>query len=909
MAPKGELDHLRQRLDALAEEKTGLIDQVKRLVRTEAHLRDSQARLDSQIDLYSQLYELGKKFNAVQEVSDLLRLVEHFSLYVVNFARVVTFWHVPARGFVVEGLGGYYDDEEKIRVLNLVLPDDHPVLARLATTGDRLLCPASSTDNTLRAFGERAGMDEYILTPVGGDSNCPAGLLMAGNTASSFSFQNRVKPDADAVTGFDNMASQASTAVRNLVSYRALRDSERKYRTLFEFSRDAIFISTPSGQFIDINQATLDLFDYTREAFLALRASDLYDHYPDRLRFQEIMKSEGSVRDFEARLRTRTGRRMYCLLTATAETNAEGELIAYHGIIRDITERKQAESLLADYSRTLEQEVAARTIDLQKARREAISASEAKSSFLATMSHEIRTPMNGVIGMAQLLLETDLDADQKELAQTICSSGDVLLTIINDILDFSKIESGRLELENAPFSLRACVEGAFDLVASAAAEKHLDVAYLIEPEVPEMIIGDLVRLRQVLLNLLSNALKFTERGEVVAAVTADSSARPTPRTDAGPAPQPVTLHFTVRDTGLGIPPDRMGRVFRSFSQVDTSTTRKYGGTGLGLAISKRLIELMGGRIWAESSGIPGQGTTFHFTIDAVPASGSPPALIPVKPHSLSGRKVLIVDDNATNRKILTRQLRSWDMEPRDTESAEEAMTWIRNGTPFDLAILDEWMPEIDGPSLARRIRTLRTATDLPLVLFSSALRSPAKEITELFAATMTKPLRPSQLLHGLTAALVTRPAPQNTPRSPSTRPPTELAPTPPPLRILLAEDNKVNQILGLKLLERLGYQPDIAADGTRVLNALRERTYDVILMDVQMPEMDGLEATQRIRAHWPDGQRPRIIAMTANAMQGDREMCLAAGMDDYLTKPIKLLELQAALLACHPLPRATTDDY
>ena len=652
----------------------------------------------------------------------------------------------------------------------------------------------------------------------------------------------------------------------------ALAQSEARFRMRSDAAPQIQWISDGNGEIEYVNASGVRYFGAPLAELLGDGwAASLHpdDRAPTRAVWERHLHS-GTPLDTQYRLRRHDGEYRWNLVRGVAQFDEDRRILKWYGTNTDIE-------------------------DLRRAQDAAETATRAKSAFLSSMSHEIRTPMNAVIGMTSILMDTVLSAEQREAAEVIRSSGEHLLSVINDILDYSKIEAGKLDLENTAFSLRECVEGALDLVADGAARKNVELGYLIHVGTPETVLGDVGRLRQVLINLMSNAVKFTRAdGQVMVEISVSKGPDGDPR---------QVLEFSVEDNGIGMEPEVMARLFRPFEQADNSTTRRFGGTGLGLSICKRLVELMGGDI--EVSSVAGQGSTFSFSILAEPVAE--PVMhrsAEVIPH-LRGRRVLIVDDIEINRRILGHYVRNWGMVPLLSASAAEALGWIDRGDPFDLALLDYHMPDSDGLRLAHDLRGRRSAAVLPIVMLSSA----NVDTTErgVIDRALLKPIKPGRLLEAISDLFITAGRVEG-PRVPAPElPRTQGAEH--PLRLLVVEDNAVNQRVARLLLDRMGYGADFAGNGQEALDAVAQRLYDVVLMDVQMPVMDGISATRELCHRYPPSERPRIVGMTANATEEDRRDCQLAGMDDYLPKPVRPEALAAALRRCPRRADRTPEDF
>jgi two-component system sensor histidine kinase/response regulator len=672
--------------------------------------------------------------------------------------------------------------------------------------------------------------------------------------------------DHDGVRYADGIFSDITARKR---AEEALAESEKRYRLLFERNLAGVFRALPESGVVECNDAFVRILGYDSVAELSAHqpSHPFYDPDEGRAALERLLQ-ERTLTNFDVRLKRKDGTPVWTLANVSLTEDQNGRPAYIEGTLLDITERKRVEE------------------ELQKAKDAAEAASRAKSDFLANMSHEIRTPMNGVIGMTELALDTDLTAEQRECLDSINISAHSLLAIINDILDFSKIEARRLRLERVEFDLRRSIDAAMKALGISADKKNLELVYHFDPELPATVLGDPGRLGQILINLVGNALKFAEQGEVVVSVQKLSQA------EGG-----ITVQFSVTDTGIGIAPEKKQFIFEAFAQADSSITRRFGGTGLGLTIASELVALMNGRIWLESE--IGKGSTFHFTArlgcPEKPAGQPARASIP----ALQGLPVLVVDDNATNRRVLEAVLRNWGTRPQSCQSGPAALSWLQQasqaGNPFRLAIVDGRMPEMDGFALVERIKdNPGLASIFTIMLTSAAQRDDAARCRQIgVSAYLTKPAGESELLDAVLRLLAPGECPAQKPELITAH---SLGETHRHLHILAVDDNLINRSLALRLVEKLSYTGSVATTGREALSALAKERFDLVLMDIQMPEMDGIEATRLIRqSERNTGEHLPIIAMTAHAMPGDRERCVCCGMDGYLPKPISVRDLDAAI--------------
>jgi PAS domain S-box-containing protein len=734
----------------------------------------------------------------------------------------------------------------------LVVPDakadprfsDNPLVTNKPNIRFYAGTPLTATDGS--RVGTLGVMDRQPRIPSGEDLEA---LLDLGLIA-----QNEV-----------NLGSQSSASTTQLETEDKLRESEARFREIIDIPGKFIWETTLQGKTTFISDRVGEVLGYGPDD---MRKRGLFeciipeDAVIATAKFYYAAQKAQRFSDLEFRIATKSGQVVWLSTRGAPMRDSDGALIGYRGFCEDITERKQIQQ------------------DVIAAKEAAESANHAKSDFLANMSHEIRTPMNAIVGMTGLLLGTNLNSEQRDYAHTVRQSADTLLTLVSEILDFSKIEAGKLELENHAFDLAVLVEEAVDYVAVQASDKGLELYWKIAPDLPPGFTGDTTRLRQIVVNLLANAVRFTSSGDVSVIVARAED-------EAGGH----FVVFSVWDSGIGIPPDKIDLLFQSFSQVDASTTRKYGGTGLGLAISRKLAELMGGRIWVESE--EGEGSGFHV---AVPLEEALPPKPLVPNPILKGKTLLIAVAHPGVREMLESFAQSWGMQTVSVGTAEEVMQKLRAGLTYHAALIEESLPDQSGKKLVQDMLRQRGATNVPAILLCSLKQQAAygQNLPPGFITSLAKPVHYQQL-HGILATAikgekVTDKLLRSTGRIDHGFGQKR------PLRILLAEDNIINQKVATRILSQMGYRPDVVQDGMEVLEALERAKYDVILMDVQMPNMDGLEATRQIRKLYEGPKRPWIIAMTANAMDSDRDNCFAAGMDGYLSKPVRIEALESELV-------------
>ncbi|HEX5887729.1 MAG TPA: response regulator [Pyrinomonadaceae bacterium] len=849
-------------LQAREDLENRVTDRTAELAKANDGLRTQMRQRAAGETLRQALFEITQGVNTISNLDELLRFIHQAIgkvLYAENFFIAL---HNPATGMLAMQI--FIDQHDEMPPpLKL---DRGRAAYVLRSRRPTLLTPEKF--NELVEAGEVESQGTPPASWLGIPLETPSGVIGV-LVVQHYTDVNAYSEDD--VAFLVSVGGHVALAIERRRAEEAVRESEERYRDLFENAQDLVYTHDLLGNYTSANIVCEKITGYTHEECIGMNVAQVIA--PDNMEKARTAMARKSIEKdssaYDIDIITKDGRRVTLEVTSRL-MHRNGVPYAVHGIARDITARKRAER------------------ELENAHNAAVESARLKSEFLANMSHEIRTPMNGVIGMTGLLLDTDLTKEQREFAETIRSSGEALLTIINDILDFSKIEAGKLNFEVLDFILTNAIEDTIEMLAEKAHQKKLELGSLIEKNVPVFLRGDPGRLRQIITNLIGNAIKFTEQGEVVIRVFTETETE----TD-------VVIRFEVSDTGIGISEAAQRNLFQAFTQADGSTTRKFGGTGLGLAISKQLVQLMDGEIGVRSA--EGQGSTFWFTarFEKQPEG----TVVELPTVDFENLRVLIVDDNMTNRQIMKHQLGSWGMIHREASSGEQALRLLRAASQrseyFNLAVLDLMMPGMDGFELARRIKADPEIAGVQLVMLTSfGERGDARRAQESgIAAYLTKPVRQSQLFDCLAQVISTSNANQQTAsvKPVVTKHSLNEARIMSNKRLLLAEDNVVNQKVALRQLQKLGYRADAVANGREAVEALRRIPYDLVLMDCQMPEMDGYEATAEIRRREAGLKHTWIVAMTANALEGDRAKCLAAGMDDYVSKPVKVEDLSAVL--------------
>lgn len=883
--PTGEVRWMRTRIRTI--EDAGRPVRLDGVATDITERRNIEEALRRQNAYLAQLHEIALKLLHRRELDDLLQTIVESASEVLD-APLGELLVKEQEELVVQAVTGNLASLKGDRAGR----DEAQLSWQAYDTGQPVVLEDYAEWSVRRTVYDAIEMHATADFPIMLDEACVGVLALArtrpGHLFQAEDIQKGVMLSELAALALDNF-NLYNAALREIAERSRAEEIGRRLVTALQATEEAIMITGTNGTIQEVNPAFERLTGYRREEAIGRTPSLLRSGHQDESFYKELWEVlvRGEVWQGTFVNRRKDGSLYHAEQTIAPVRDIDGTIVGYVGAQHDITERVRSEAELREKTRRLEanaQQIAQANEQLAKARDQALEATRAKSQFLATMSHELRTPLNAVIGLTDLLLDTALDTQQREWSETIQQSGEALLAITNDVLDLSKIEAGKLELEEQIFGPEECVQAAVSLVAPAAAAKALPLASHVDPAVPPQLVGDPTRLQQILVNLLSNAVKFTDTGEVTLAVTS------TPLEDLR-----HELHIAVRDTGIGISPNQLARIFEPFVQGDVTTSRRHGGTGLGLAITRHLVEMMGGRIWIDSQ--VGVGSTVHCTIVAAqPVHGDLERL-------LAGKQVLVVSDDQGNRERMVRWIESWGAHVSAAANPEEALATLRDAGdggagPCCAVILDLRLGEAEIDALLEAIGAAVKPRS-PAVVVGAPLDQPSRHVEKGIARFLARPLKASQLYDLLTDSLMRQM--QDSALVPAGEHLAGVMATAHPLRILLAEDSVINQKVGLGLLARLGYEADVAANGHEVLAAVSRQQYDVVLMDVEMPEMDGIQAAAALRESLPEDRRPRMIALTAHALLGDRERFLAAGMDEYVSKPVRLAALAAALGRTLPL--------